>query len=228
MRLTFYLLLFVFSSCISKSKTQEKDVQSIISTKGKVDSDSVENTRCEYDQLSDKFNFHVDFKRYLSTSLMFDSCYLQVKIVNKNSNDLVDSLHVFSDYYFDEVMQNCLTAVSYTNSFNLDFNIQDNYFGDIIVCDLNFDGLEDLAVIRNSGGNGGSEYNFYIQSESNKFYRNDFLSDTMRFFPSKINKKNQTITTLSHAGACCLSKRVFQSKNNSTGWEMKSSALKKR
>ncbi|MDD2982602.1 MAG: hypothetical protein PHQ74_04365 [Crocinitomicaceae bacterium] len=159
---------------------------------------------------------------------MFDSCSLQVKIIDKKSTNVVDSLRVFSDYYFDEVMKNCLNAVSYTSSFNLDFEIQDNYFGDVIVCDLNFDGLEDLAVIRNSGGNGGSEYNFYIQSENNKFLLNEFLSDTMRFFPSKIDLKNKTITTFSHAGACCLNERVFQCKNNSVSWEMRSSELNKR
>ena len=224
MKLGFYLLMFVFSSCISKSK----EVQSFISVKENVDSNSVENIHCEFYRLSNRFNCSVDFTRHLNTSLMFDSCYLVVKIVDKKSNCMVGSLRVFSDYYFDEVMKNCLNVVSYTTSFNLDFVIHENYFGDVIVCDLNFDGLEDLAVIRNSGGNGGSEYNFYIQSENSEFYLNDFLSDKMRFFPSKIDVRNKTITTLSHAGACCFSKRIFQRKNNSTSWEMISSELENR
>lgn len=68
----------------------------------------------------------------------------------------------------------------------------DNYWGDFMVADFNFDGLEDLAVITNSS-NTGAFYEFLTQTKSGRFVKDTFLSDG--YFPYKIDRRNKTLTT---------------------------------
>ena len=104
----------------------------------------------------------------------------------------------------------CKDVRSYVTGFHAKTQAADNNFGNLIVTDLNFDGREDFAVKRGSGGNGGPFYDYYIQSRNGKFIRQNFLSDEMVFFPSKINKSRQMLTTYVHAGACALSEHIYQ------------------
>ena len=72
-------------------------------------------------------------------------------------------------------------------------NSNENDFGDLIVADFNFDGLEDIAIKREEGGNGGPLYNFYIQSKDQQFLLDEYLSNEMSFFPDYIDSKEKTL-----------------------------------
>ena len=43
---------------------------------------------------------------------------------------------------------------------------------------------EDFAIKKDSGGNGGPLYEFYLQNVRQKFVKDDFLTNTLEFFPS--------------------------------------------
>lgn len=108
---------------------------------------------------------------------------------------------------------------SYSTKFKTDREIVDNYFGDIVVADLNFDGIDDIAVINEIGGNGGPLYRYYIQTSDRKFVLNNFLTDSVTFFPTKIDKVKKRLITYVHAGACCVSKNVYQFSKASNTWK---------
>ncbi len=86
----------------------------------------------------------------------------------------------------------------------------DNDFGDLVVADLNFDSREDFAMIKDSGGNGGPVYNFYIQNESGEFILDKFLTEKMEFFPTRIVKSNRTLITKVHANVCQVGEHTYQ------------------
>ncbi|MBV6878682.1 hypothetical protein NG800_002220 [Epilithonimonas ginsengisoli] len=92
-------------------------------------------------------------------------------------------------------------------------------FHDFIIGDYNFDGLEDFAILYDSGGNGGPSYAYYFQNNNEEFYLDqDFLLN-QGSFPKKIDHINHTLTTIVPVGCCKTSTTIFQlDKNN--GWNV--------
>jgi hypothetical protein len=72
----------------------------------------------------------------------------------------------------------------------------------LIALDVNFDGLEDFAIINYQGSNGGPQYAYYVQKPNKQFVLDSYLTDTVRFFPFEINK-NKKILTIMHPSGCC-------------------------
>jgi hypothetical protein len=107
---------------------------------------------------------------------------------------------------------------SYTTKFKADRAISDNFFGDIVVADLNFDGNDDIAVVNNGGGNGGPLYNFYIQTNDKRFVLDNFLTDSVMYFPTKIIKAKKRLITYVHAGACCVGENIYQYNKTKNTW----------
>jgi hypothetical protein len=112
-------------------------------------------------------------------------------------------------YLFSNVLKNCDFVRSYATGFNKGNEVVDNDFGDLIIADLNFDGKDDFALKKDSGGNGGPVYNFYVQNNG-KFILDKFLTEQMEFFPTRINKNNKTLTTFVHANAYQLGEHTYR------------------
>ena len=72
----------------------------------------------------------------------------------------------------------------------------------LIVLDVNFDGLEDFAIINYQGSNAGSQYAYYVQKPNNQFILDSYLTKTIRFFPYEIDN-NKKILTIMHPSGCC-------------------------
>ena len=111
--------------------------------------------------------------------------------------------------------------MSYSTKFNSNMKVVDNYYGDIVVADLNFDGKEDIAVTNDSGGNGGTFYSYFTQADSNTFILDEFLTDSMSYFPTKINDGKRMRVTYAHAGVCGLGETVYQLDQKAKRWKRK-------
>lgn len=177
---------------------------------------------CHQTNLSTQFDISINFKRYTDTIVQQDSCFFTVYLYNKSTKSLIDSFFIASSFISSE-FANCDNMTSYTTKFKADREIVDNYFGDIVVADLNFDGNDDIAVINDCGGNGGPLYSYYIQTSKKKFILDSFLTDSMVFFPSEINSKNKTLTTYVHIGVCGLSEDIYKFNKTKKSWTKKSS-----
>ncbi|KOS05049.1 hypothetical protein AM493_02625 [Flavobacterium akiainvivens] len=120
-----------------------------------------------------------------------DSVYVNVCVYDKKENFL-QAIDIATDFYMMP-LEYFGEGRSYTTGFNKDKEVMDNDYGNIIVADLNFDGLEDLAIKREQGGNGGPMYNFYFQDKTGRFIINQFLSTSMGYFPYKIITEEKTL-----------------------------------
>jgi hypothetical protein len=172
---------------------------------------------CMHFDLSNQFNIRTEFKR-----IKDDSCIVIIAIKDKDSNITKESIKYSSSYLFDKVFKDCKSARSYQTHVNDTFKVVDNDFGDLIVADFNFDGLDDIAMIKDSGGNGGPIYNFYTQGKNRRFYFDKFLSNKMEFFPMKINIDDKTLVTYVHAGVCGLSEMIYLYNSQTNSWMRKS------
>jgi hypothetical protein len=145
-----------------------------------------------FNELSKRLNFSLAISDVVQKN-MRDSVYLAVEIMDKNFTvkqtiNFGTEGYAFPFEYFGQ-------ARSYSTGFNKGNKVLDNDYGDLIVADFNFDGLEDLAVKREQGGNGGPIYNYYVQDKNGLFALQEFLSNQMQFFPDEfIASKKQLIT----------------------------------
>lgn len=168
------------------------------------------NQKCYYAKLSEQFNVSVEVNQ-----INEDSSQICIEIFEKASEKIIDRIDVNSQWLIIPPMfSDCQNVRSYSTGVNLDKEIIDNEFGDLIISDFNFDNLDDFAIAIDFGGNGGTIYSFYIQKANGKFELEKFLSETMLRFPVLFDRKNKTLTTSVHADAFGNSETVFQVRND--------------
>jgi hypothetical protein len=220
MRQTLIILTIIISSCSTK-QNKENDVLNIQAI---ADSNYILTTKnfCEQSKISEQFDLIIDFKRYSDSIAEQDSSFLVVYIKDKNSKTILDSIVCNPCPFFDYYFLNCDSMTSYSTGFNSKREIVDNYFGDIVVADLNFDGNDDLAIINDGGGNGGPAYFFYTQTNKKTFIQDNYLTDSVTYFPTKINKTKKQITTYVHAGACCVGEHIYNLNKTTNKWNQTS------
>ncbi len=103
---------------------------------------------------------------------------------------------------------------------NFKKRVLDDYYGELVIADLNFDGLEDFATPVDHGCNNGSHQAFYIQDKTGHFTLNHFLTDTVTWFPQEINKNKKTLKSITSAGGYGVSFRTFLFDTTSQKWNM--------
>lgn len=167
-----------------------------------------------YNQLSDTFKFVVKSYRQLYNGesgnyAPIDS--LMLLIYSKNSNQLIKMIKtdvgmIFDDYYSSHKSR------SYSTGYNQHEEVLENYYGDLVVADLNFDGKEDVAFLYERA-NGGEIYEYYVQTGTT-FKREPYLSDSITYFPHNINPQNKTLTTLTRLGAFYVAEATYRLKKN--------------
>jgi len=180
-------------------------------------------TKCSQNNLSNQFDIAIDFKRYSDTIEIHDSCALKILIKDKKTNAYVDSIFLTSLFYYGDTFANCDSSVtSFTTSFNANRQISDNYFGDMVVADFNFDNLDDIAIINDYGGNGGPLYSYFIQNNDKRFILDSYLTDSVTYFPSVIDKTRHRLITYVHAGACCVGRHIYKFDKSTNEWKQTS------
>ena len=176
--------------------------------------------------MSNKFDIKTTIQRFKKNDFP-DSCIITAFITSK-SNLEIQKIIITSDYLLgDSSFILCNNVRSYITNKNVNVEVVDNDYGDLIVADFNFDGCDDFAIKREEGGNGGPLYNFYIQDE-NGFHLDDFLSNSVIFFPTYFDKNKKTLTTLVHANAYQLRETIYKlrkKKNNKDKWIIKRQRL---
>ena len=171
---------------------------------------------CLYENLSKKFNFKV-----LPISKKEDLIQLVVQVTEKENSKKIQKLTIECEGFYLDSFENCKNVRSYITEINSQLPSGDeNDSGNFIVADFNFDGLEDFAIKSDPGGNGGPLYTYFLQAEDKKFYRSNYLSDIVQFFPIEINPTNKTLTTFLHANAYQKNRRIFKYNQKAKKWKL--------
>jgi hypothetical protein len=157
MKQTIFILIMLFGGCSTQQEQSNKRVIDDTLNSG-IEKNTkfilTETNNCEQTKLSYQFDILIDFKRYTDTKEKLDSCLLKILIKDKVKKSTVDSFSIVSTFYVSGMFMSCDSMTSFTTNFNSDRKIVDNYFGDLVVVDINFDGKDDIAVINDSGGTG--------------------------------------------------------------------------
>lgn len=222
------LCLFI-CGCSAKQNFDEKgNMKRLINpTDSKHTLNLIAATTCNQTNLSNQFDLLIKFKRYTDTLARQDSCTLHIIIKDKDSEKIRDNISLTSFFYFDNIFSSCDRVTSYSTNCNTEHQIIDNYFGDIVVADLNFDNKDDIAVINDSGGNGGPLYSYFVQSKEGKFVLDAYLTDSVTYFPYKIDKTTNRLVTNVHAGACCVGVHIYHLDKKMNKWSQLSHKIKR-
>ena len=220
MKLTIIILTILFLSC---STGQQPDTTPVLakednSTKKTPKKTSVTTRTCELTNLSNQFDISVHLRRFNDGRQVYDSCILKFIITDKKTKYKIDSTQLTSLFLFSDTYLNCDSVTSFSTNYKNNREIVDNYFGDVVVADFNFDNKDDVAFITDIGGNGGPIYSYYLQS-NNKFSVDKYLTDSVIYFPQIIDKKKQRLTTRVHAGACCEGVHIYQLNKSTNMWK---------
>jgi len=171
---------------------------------------------CSYENLSKSFNFKV-----IPIPKKEDLIQIVVEVTNKVNLKRAQTLTMECEGFYLDSFDDCKNVKSYSTKVNSKLPVGgENDSGNFIVADFNFDGLEDFAIKRDPGGNGGPLYAYFLQAEDKKFYKSSYLSNLVEFFPIEINIIKKTITTLVHANAYQKNKRTFKYNPKAKKWKL--------
>jgi len=221
MRQSLIILTFIIVSC-----SQPAAKQTILSSKDQTDTPKTNRKSTATPRLFDCLN--VNLSRQFTISVFVDnktdnleqsdSFFVAIALLSKDRRTPFDTIMTDAEIRSDEMYVNCNNYRSYSTGLNARQPITDNYYGDIIVADFNFDRKDDIAVLTSSGGNGGPTYSFYLQGDHHDFQIDKFLTDSLSYFPSEINTRKMQLTTMAHAGATLTEKHTVRRIKNKQTW----------
>jgi len=153
-----------------------------------------------FKNLSNVYNYKIIDKGFShGRARYFDSARRVIKIYSK-TDSLIQKIYPTLDdipiYFYSKKGSLGKLSRSYITGQNAQSESGDDYFGELVVADFNFDGLEDFATAIGHGADNGSHYAYYIQNENHRFEYNAYLTENVIWFPQEINDSLKTFTTL--------------------------------
>ncbi len=175
-------------------------------------------SKCRYENLSDKFIYEVSaMKKKDENRLVITDLY--ITIIDKSNNKTVQTIHRFGEdvsNVYAETFTNPIASRSYSTSFKKNIIATDGDYGDIVVVDFNFDGKEDFAVKKDIGREWF--YDFYYQNNENKFVLDAFFSkENLGRFP-KFDFDNKLVVYGGIVGAGGWWKKFYNYNSKSNRW----------
>jgi hypothetical protein len=164
---------------------------------------------CLHTNLSRVYDYKTNLQRLKRTETIFDSAIITVTIINKQTGKVIQTIRFVSGFVLADDFSDCSGVRSYITKENLKKETDEKSNDDLVIADLNFDGLEDIAVKYDSGGNSGSLYFFYLQNKNGQFEKDNFLTDEMQLFPAKTDLKNKQLTTYAFSSACYMGEHIY-------------------
>lgn len=182
---------------------------------------------CVYADLSKKFDYKITTVKASDENNTLRTTKVYIRIFNKINKKQVQKITVNPEYLFETAYSECSTVKSYVTGKNQKAEVVDNDYGDLIITDFNFDGREDFALKKDSGGNGGAFYEYYTQNKFGRFKKDLFLTDKIGYFPGKIDAKNKTLVTYIHANVAGYNENVFKYYPITKKWKFLKSTYRK-
>lgn len=240
--------LFYFPSCNQQEKRQTKPENTIgpvtypslrvVDTTSKTINDTIilkpETPRnsdkqkdttvvMSFEDLSNVYNYKI-IDKYLGHRMGHhdDSVARVIKIFDKQDS-LIQRVYPkleMTPWYFMDLGYSLRRSRSYVTGKNKDYTVFDNYCGEIVVADLNFDGLEDFATPVDHGADNGAQYAFYIQDTHHRFKLSWYLTKEVTWFPTEIVDSLMFFTTIVPCGAFGTMHHKIQYDTLSQRWKM--------
>lgn len=175
--------------------------------------------RCEQNDLSKKYDYVISaVKTKTANGEQPEISEIRLQIRSKADKKQLQKIVVKPDLLFQDAFTKCSAARSFVTGKNKNAEATDNDYGDFIVVDFNFDNREDFAVKRDSGGNGGAFYEYYIQDKRGTFKKDAFLTDQIGYFPGTIDARRKRLITYIHANAYGYNENIYKYNSTTGKW----------
>jgi hypothetical protein len=148
---------------------------------------------CYFDDLSNEFDIGVKCQE-----ILLDSNRITISVFSKKDRKDVQRIQLSGGILYNSYLD--CTGRSYETKKNDTAESIDNDYGEVVVGDFNFDNKSDFALITDASPTMGPLYSFYLQGSKLTFHRDNFLSDSMSFFPAIIDQGRHTVATVVRSG----------------------------
>jgi hypothetical protein len=226
----FLITVLLLKSCVSESAKNKKSIALSENDSIEMKEDKVEisfnlNEANPKDSVIELKHFYTDFSNSYDYSLIYyeklkgkyvDSHFWTIMIFDKVGN-LVDS--IIQDVYVNRAdFVDFKQSRSFITGKNTDLKVLDNYYGEFVVADFNFDSKDDFAIRNDLGGNGGAFYSFYINIGSG-FELSNFLTDSLLYMPYEYDKNNKRLKSSYFSTVCGFVEEVLQYSQENASWD---------
>lgn len=222
--MTLYLFVFfiILMSCSSEQSYNLSEKEMLeIKPSLKHTTHFIPPQKCTFENLSKTYIYEI-CRNIEKKGNVLQYSDLKIIITEKKSLQIIDSIYINNLGYFTILEEKCSDAKSYQTNQNINEAIVDNYFGFFIVADFNFDKRDDFAFLNGFESTSGPYYDFYTQGKNNSFEKDVFLTDSIGFFPSFIDRKNKVLTTEMSLGVWGRSKIKYYFDEEKNSWIIQS------
>jgi len=180
------------------------------------------NNEFEYSDISDYLSITEKPNNITTSQSVINKCSYEKLLKNRTisvetiSNNPSQNLKII----IDNKTNNNTQEINY-KPYSFDFGCNSSIFNDnislhndyeIIAGDFNFDLLQDFAIIYDKTINTGTVFTYFFQNKKGEFYPNKEFP--LKLIPTKIDKKNKTLTQQNIIGCCKIGTSIYQLKNN--------------
>jgi hypothetical protein len=228
LKITSYLLLAIlFVRCAGPSDKpvsvhQKQDTAQATGDTSITHSTDTVTNECYHPDLSKEFDFKTTVVGFRNRDGIEhnDSFTVSIAILDKKTKKVVQKIWYVPVHPFMGTFMDCKAVRSYETKKNDTLPVVDNIYGDLVIADFNFDGRSDVALTHGWSVTSGPLYNYFIQGKNQVFNRDNFLSDSMGFFPAKIDPKKRTLTALFSQWATGVDMAVYHLPKGSRTWKI--------
>lgn len=124
----------------------------------------------DFRNLSRQFNIKLSVQRFIEKDDLHDSCIVKALFTGEQSGTILDSISLTSLLFYSNYFTDPKNCVSYSTSVHVFKQLVDNYAGDMVVADLDFDGRDDVAIVNDMGGNSVPHIVFLFSSRTRSLF----------------------------------------------------------
>lgn len=154
--------------------------------------------QCMYGDLSNDYGFEIEITRIprrFSKPNANDSCTIHFKTISKYKSGILSAGTRLEGNINENSFKDCNNSRSYATLKDVNKATTNNDYGDLIVADFNFDGLDDVAVKRYDDPDAIPKYTFFVQlPDCRHFVVENFLTFEVAYFPSFIDNSTKMLT----------------------------------
>lgn len=208
------IILCFIVACSGNHQTDKATTKPVIDS---IQKDSISIKKHLFTDLSKLNNYNLTFyTKYKHQNT--EEYYCVIKIFDKKTNVVIDSIR--QDMSTLLLADTLVDTRSFITGKDEKKEVQDNFYGTLVVADFNFDKKEDFAIMNDVGASTGGIYTYYIQTGDNKFLVDTFLTNTMTFFPDSIDPVNKILITYVHANAYEMAENTYKLNIKTQKWKL--------
>jgi hypothetical protein len=176
---------------------------------------------CLHTNLSSKYNYQLSVSEVPGKNGLLRISKIYLKVINKSTGFEEQTITVNTGrhaQFSKDCFRDCNDVRSDLTRVNTKANNTSADQDDLIVTDLNFDGIEDLMVKIDCSTTGKASYAFFTRNENGLYVEDRFLTREFKRYPNALNEKSKTVSMIENVNAWGKTENVYTYDSGAKKW----------